>query len=114
MEFIYRGEYIEVITEDEKGAGGANHEYAILNTDNQQTLGRIKFQTGPILEAGVNGITNEALLEIVKHRLVCFQDGGFDCQENINSLLHINDALYWLYKRTADRKARGVEGLNIQ
>lgn len=112
---------------DEPGAGGANHVYAILapqdielptNGDNdtvQQVIANraiLRFQKGPIAEAGVNGITQEALLSVIADRLRSFQAGPYSCRENAIALTHIETALLWLHKRTLDRMRRGVEGVN--
>lgn len=100
---------------DEPGAGGAFHEYEILPVAASEDLKRppfatISFQKGPVQEFGKNGIFMEDLLQICRHRLKCFQDGEFACQENGMALQNIEDALAWLNKRTRDRQARGVEG----
>lgn len=63
-----------------------------------------------IAEAGVNGISNEALLAIVEDRLLGFQSGEYACRENAVALTKIQEAMMWLQKRTRDRAARGVEG----
>ena len=104
---------------DEPGQGGANHVYAInynLNpgTDEGGTnpMCRISFQNGPVKEAGVNGISGEALLAVVIDRLRSFQAGPFACRENACALTHLETSLMWLQKRTRDRLARGVEGTN--
>lgn len=73
---------------------------------------RIDFQHGPIKEVGVNGLTNEVLLAIVKHRLEGFQSGPFACSENQGALESVNNALTILESRTKAREARGVEGTN--
>ena len=75
-------------------------------------LCNIKFQNGPILEFGVNGISNESLLAIVEDRLAGFQSGEFACRENAIALIKLQEAMMWLQKRTRDRMARGVEGTN--
>ena len=104
---------------DEPGQGGACHKYLIFVPDTvPQPPGvtihtHIDFQNGPILEAGVNGISGEALLAIVIDRLRCFQAGPFKCHENAIALTHLEESLMWLQKRTRDREARGVEGRNI-
>jgi hypothetical protein len=72
----------------------------------------IGFQNGPIKEFGVNGCQNEDLIAIVIDRLRCFQKGQFSCRENAIALTKLEEALLWLDKRTADRKARNVEGFN--
>lgn len=118
---------IEVI--DEKGSGGAHHRYDITGFDSAPTLTQkgnpsrfnggfeasfsrtiILFQNGPINEVGVNGITHEALLAIVAHRMKSFQDGPFACKENEMALQKVEEALMWMHKRTLKRMNRGVEG----
>lgn len=113
---------IEVV--DSPGAGGANHRYEITGFDadsnpsadgalaNPNRGSVILFQNGPIKEAGVNGITQEALLAVVIDRLRSFQSGPFSCRENAIALTHCEDALMWLQKRTVARIKRGVEGTN--
>lgn len=95
---------------DEPGQGGACHEYTI--TSPGVVTCRIGFQNGPIQEAGVNGISGEALLAVVIDRLRSFQAGQFACRENAVALTHLESSLMWLQKRTRDRLARGVEGTN--
>ena len=110
---------------DEPGQGGACHEYAIERiapedgpgfrdaaTQEWHDATIIKFQNGPIKEAGVNGISGEALLAVVIDRLRCFQKGEFACRDNAVALTKLEESLMWLQKRTRDREARGVEGTN--
>lgn len=111
---------------DEPGAGGASHRYEITGFDltkNPSSLihgatpypsrTAIIFQNGGIPDNGVNGVTNEALLAIVKDRLECFQAGPFPAQENATALQNVNDALRALQKRTLARIKRGVEGQQV-
>ena len=70
----------------------------------------ITFQNGPIAEVDANGLTDEALLEIVADRLRGFQNGPLRCGENARALIGVEAALNWLKKRTEERMARGVEG----
>ena len=72
----------------------------------------ILFQNGPIAEGGVgvNGVTHEALLAILAHRLRGFQAGPYACRENALALTKIEEAQHWLQHRTRARMARGVEG----
>lgn len=100
---------LEVQVVDEPGSGGANHVYTIEG-GNPTWVVHLPFQNGPIKEVGVNGITQEALLEIVADRLRSFQAGPFSSRENAVALTHIETAQLWLHKRTLDRLARGVEG----
>lgn len=122
---------LEITVLDEPGQGGANHHYRIeghaldLNPSAGPGLDRngnpkgtsvrpgdIFFQNGPIKEAGVNGISGEALLAIVIDRLRSFQEGPYASNENMHALVHATQCLEWLQKRTRDRLARGVEGTN--
>lgn len=114
-------ELLHIYAKDEPGQGNACHEYVITFVDEKiggersPYAGRnclISFQNGPIKEAGVNGISNEALLAIVEHRLLGFQSGEFACRENAVALTKLQEALMWLQKRTMDRMRRGVEGTN--
>lgn len=115
---------IDIIVNDEPGAGGANHRYELTGFD---TAGNpsaedphgfsssfskqvILFQNGPINEAGVNGITQEVLLAIVADRLRSFQAGPYACRENALALTKIEEAMHWLHSRTLARMRRGVEG----
>lgn len=101
---------------DDPGAGGANHHYHIDWLNDQAWRNElpnsldIHFQEGPIKEAGVNGITQEALLAIVIDRLKSFQAGPYACEENGNALQSCQDALNALRSRTLKRINRGVEG----
>lgn len=67
-------------------------------------------QNGPIAEQGVNGLTQEVLLEIISDRLRSFQKGPFSCRENALALTKIEEAQHWLHSRTLARMQRGVEG----
>lgn len=109
---------------DEPGAGGANHRYEITgfdtksNSSNSDRAGYtssysrelVLFQKGPIKEAGVNGITQEALMAICIDRLRSFQAGPFACRENAVALTKLEESLMWLQRRTVARIKRGVEG----
>lgn len=113
---------LEITVLDEPGQGGANHVYQIEwgNNDGGDLTGHsqrkvlIRFQNGSIQEAGVNGISGEALLAIVIDRLKSFQSGQYSCRENACALTHLETSLMWLQKRTRDRLARGVEGTNLK
>lgn len=88
------------------GTDVEGHQYQILAGISVHTL---LFQMGPIKEAGVNGITNEALLAILVHRLQ-FLNGKFPCRENSLAITKLQEAQMWLEHRTKDRQQRGVEG----
>lgn len=114
---------IKIEVTDIEGAGGANHAYYISGVDfhANPSIGStprsdglsVLFQNGPIAEVGVNGVTQEALLEIVADRLRSFQAGPFSCRENALALTKIEEAQHWLQQRTLARMRRGVEGMNI-
>jgi hypothetical protein len=102
---------VEIAIMDEPGSGGAHHNYLLYwPIENGLRHLQIGFQKGPIKEVGVNGVTQEALLAIVAHRLECFQAGPFACEENAQALEHVNAALAVLKARTLARQKRGVEG----
>jgi len=119
-------EAIDISVMDEPGPGNACHVYSlsaidpklyepdgtldIEKTADQRHGCTIKFQNGPIAEAGVNGISNEALLAVVEDRLQGFQSGPYACRENAVALTKLQESMMWLQKRTRDRVARGVEG----
>jgi hypothetical protein len=99
---------ISVLVVDEPGAGGACHEYEVILPNGKKTP--ISFQNGPILESGVNGLTQEVLIAICIDRLKGFQSGQFACRENALALTKLEEAQHWLQHRTKQRMARGVEG----
>ena len=109
---------ITVESTDAPGSGGAHHRYRIDGPSRRVAgVGTIpnfrcdvRFQNGPIKEAGINGVTNEALLAIVADRLGCFQSGPFACDENQEALGFVKAAMAVLKSRTEKRLARGVEG----
>ncbi len=107
---------------DAAGSGGASHLYEIsgFNVDTNpsselellspEICTAILFQNGPIAEAGVNGVTHEALLAILVDRMRSFQAGPYACRENALALTKLEEAQHWLQARTRSRLARGVEG----
>jgi hypothetical protein len=100
-----------VFTNDEIGPGGANHEYMIKPMDDDRKILNIQFQKGPRNESdSIQGILDTDLLEIVRHRMQCFQKGEFSTRENAVALTHIEEALLWMNKRVEDRIERNVLG----
>ena len=95
---------------DERGQGNANHHYVIQAVKSGNVLGDVRFQDGPIKEAGVNGVMNEDLIAIVIDRMRGFQSGEYACRDNDLALTKLEEALMWLRHRTDEREARGVEG----
>lgn len=104
---------VEVL--DEVGPGNGRHEYRIVRNDTNEELAVLNFQKGPRNEDGSqHGVLDQDLLEIVRHRLQCFQSGPYATRENACALTHIEEALMWMNKRKEDRKYRGVLGKNIK
>lgn len=121
-------ESLKIEVRDEPGAGGACHRYDITGFDTEKNPSAtppdgfkasferlvILFQNGPVLENGANGISQEALLAIVRDRLESFQAGPYACDENKFALDHVVMAMALLHSRTKARLARGVEGTSVR
>ncbi len=117
-------EHITVEAVDERGSGNANHRYDLTGFDTEgnpsatapdgfkAAFSRIPlvFQNGPVMEAGINGITNEALLAVVIDRMQGFQSGPYACRENALALTKLEEAMHWMRARTRRREADGTEG----
>lgn len=110
-----------VFAEGQKGAGNAYHLYTIhfdgvrVNNEKPVPSDVIAFQHGGRnMEDSDYGVTGEDLLEIVRHRLQCFQTSEYACRENAIALTHIEEALMWLNRRVEDRLERGVLGNNTK
>ena len=114
----------DIYVVDEKSNGGANHRYIINKKDittwqdGSNTIGMcadIRFQKGPRNEKdSIDGVIDTDLLEIVKHRLQCFQQGEFATRENAIALTHIEEALLWLNLRIENRLEKGILGTNVK
>lgn len=97
------------------------HKYELQNFERPTEAGQtIQFiEKGPItpndptLETINDGTTNEELLSVLVDR-INYLNGKFPCRENSIAITHIETAILWLNKRTADRVARNVEGKNIK
>jgi hypothetical protein len=112
---------LTIVVLDEPGVGGVNHLYQIGGFDSSSnpswdsrhtfpaTYAAILFQNGPIKEAGVNGVTQEALLAIVIDRLECFQAGPLACPSNQMALEHCSAALSHLQQRTRERSGEVIK-----
>jgi hypothetical protein len=91
------------------GADVEGHVYQLaVGPRDCQTL---SFQLGAVGEAGHNGVQNEQVITALVHRLGVLNK-RFPCRENSIAITHLETALLWLEKRTADRRFRGVEGTN--
>ena len=93
------------------------HRYELENFEGKDQPGQtIQFiEKTPVIEGSAelltvnDGTTNEEVLCVLIDRLQTM-NAKFPCRENAIVLTHLDTALLWLYKRTNDRKARGVEG----
>ena len=66
-----------------------------------QYIKELSFQVGDPKVYGVNGVTNEALLAIMIHRLQGFQNNSStNCSENQEAINHMELAMEALYSRT--------------
>lgn len=70
---------------------------------------KVKFQSGPVKERGVNGVQVEDVLEIALDR-IRFLNSLQACRENACAITNIEQGLHWLQARTAKRQKLGVEG----
>lgn len=87
-----------------------------LSEINQQIhfIHKVPVEEGsPELKTVSDGTTNEEVLKVLIHRMYYLQD-KFPCRENAIVITKLEECLMWLEKRTADRKARGVEGKQIK
>lgn len=104
----------DVYAVGEKGNGGAYHEYDITfdkYNNGYISTNKIIFQNGPRKDSNsIHGVLDTDLLEIIRHRLQCFQQGEFATRENAIALTHIEEALLWMNKRVEDRIERNVLG----
>lgn len=108
------------ISSDARDESGGAHDYRISVVapihpgDPHSKLlsyqAHIHFQRGPLLEAGHNGISDEALIAIVIDRLEGFQSGPYRGRENALAITKLEECLHWLRHRTDSRRQRGVEG----
>ena len=111
-------EAVRIVVLDRPGQGNACHVYRLVAEGQRDTRGLVPiaydtticFQNGPMQAYGVNGISNEALLAVVRDRLEGFQSGPYACHENANALEGVMQAMQWLRVRTESRVVRGVEG----
>lgn len=98
------------------------HQYELPNFEKPDQPGQviqfIEKEAAPSSEPGTvrtvnDGTTNEAVLEVLIDRLT-EMGKKFPCRENAIVITKLEESLMWLNKRTADRKARGVEGKHLK
>lgn len=98
------------------------HKYELANFENPESAGQVLqfIEKKPTPECAPgslvtinDGTTNEEVLRVLIDRMNSLQ-AKFPCRENAIVTTHLETALLWLEKRTADRKARGVEGKHLK
>ena len=99
------------------------HKYELDNFEAKDQPGQViqfieKAPSVTTCEVGApvtisDGTTNEEVLAMLIDRLGLLHL-RFPCRENAIAITHIETALLWLEKRTADRKARGVKGKQLK
>lgn len=97
------------------------HKYELANFENKDKPGQVlQFiekvpvtEGSPELKTVNDGTTNEEVLRVLIDRIQSMQ-AKFPCRENAIVTTKLEESLMWLEKRTADRKARGVEGKHIK
>lgn len=86
------------------------HHFEVSSVEKEEVVGKVNFQEGPIKENGVNGVSNEDLINMIIARLEAFQRTDYNCPENAMAITKLEESLMWLRKRTNSRSKRGVEG----
>lgn len=96
------------------------HKYVLGNFEDSNNGQTIQFiekrpvsEGSTVLETINDGTTNEEVLRMLIDRLQSLQ-AKFPCRENAIVITKLEESLMWLEKRTADRKARNVEGTNAK
>ena len=104
---------------------GAHHRYRLwryvgelpagtpVEVPPRMDAGHIRFQRGPRNTPGSTlGTLDGAVLEVLIHRMECFQRGPYACDANAEILGHLTAARELLKQRAQERAARGVLGKN--
>lgn len=95
----------------ETGASQLDPCVCTIKSPGGTVLAEFQFQHGPLGgERDTNGVVIEDLISVVIDRLTALNQPPYNCRENSIALTKLEEALLWLGKRTADRRARGVEG----
>ena len=105
----------EQVTKAVSMASELGHKIGVIENGNQtiQFIEKRPAAGTDILYTINNGTTNEEVLRVLIDRLSYLQS-KFPCRENAIVITNLETALLWLEKRTADRKARGVEGKRLK
>jgi hypothetical protein len=79
--------------------------------EHNENMLHLFLQNGPIKENGVNGVQVQTIIETAK-LIIEGLNKNFPCRENSMIITKLHEAIMWSKKRTEDRIAREVEGLN--
>ncbi len=96
-----------------------HHRYELANFENKSLAGQviqfIEKNPDPTdstkLITFSDGTTNEEVIAMLIDRLKGLGE-KFPCRQNSIAVTKLEEALMWLEHRTAERKARGVEGMH--
>lgn len=96
------------------------HRYELNNFENKNIDGQvIQFiekeprKGSDELITVFDGTTNEEVLSALINRMEYLQK-KFPCKENAMVIGKLHESLFWLNKRTEDRKSRMVEGKQLK
>jgi hypothetical protein len=89
---------------------GHAYELALFEDPEKNLFIQFIQKEGKLLKTVVDGTTNEEVLAMMIDRLRFLNEKILSSRENSIAITKLEEALMWLNKRTADRKARGVEG----
>lgn len=96
----------------------AGHVYSLKSFEGSPDQTLYFIDKEPVSEGSTemqtvsDGTTNEEVLAMMLDRMGSLQ-AKFPCRENAIAITKIEEALMWLNRRTANRKARGVEGKHV-
>ena len=90
------------------------HKYELSSFENPKHTQLLQFIEKDVAMNTINdGTTNEEVLEMLIDRARVLQ-AKLPSRETALAITKMEEALMWFNKRTADRKARGVEGTGKQ
>ncbi len=96
------------------------HVYELANFENPEVIQTISFihkepmetiSDGRLVTVS-DGTTNEEVLDMLVDR-IRFLNNKLPCQENLDVIGHLLEAIEILNKRTEDRKSKNIEGTNL-
>lgn len=109
MKVLHEGHYYELANFEKLHNEGQRLQFIHKETD---PSGIGVGGDGTTLHTIADGTTNEEVLTMLIDRMKYLQ-AKFPCRENAIVITKLEESLMWLEKRTADRKARNVEGKHL-